>query len=145
MNHIQRLSSLLGILALLGVVAVTGVDAANDGADKHDQKGQQNRRLQAVKRLNALQQGSVIMLRWQPVPGCDGYRVYHEASDELTPYSPWYYVDASQTSTRFSDVAAGGHYTFSVSGTYGKTEGPRSKPVTVIMKETRTGPSDTAK
>lgn len=145
MKYMERYSCVIAILALVSAVAVNSAGASNGGADSRAQKGQQSRQMQMVKRLNAVQQGSAIMLRWQPVPGCDGYRVYHEAGNSLSPDSLWFYVDVSQTTTPFSDVSAGGYYTFRISATYGRVEGPPSKPVTVIMKEARTGPSDTAK
>lgn len=144
MSSIKGILGGLLLVTLMTVVAVTSVSAAKD----HDKKKHEEvRPPEKIERAHARQQGDAINLRWHAVKGpCDGYRVYHEAGDKLLPGSFWYDVHASQTTSLFSDVKAGGIYTFRVSALYGRLEGPPSAPVTVHMREkTITGPSDTAR
>lgn len=95
--------------------------------------------LATATKLYAQQQGDGIMLRWEVVAGCDGYRVYHEAGDALLPGSAWFDVNGPTTSShQFTDVVASGHYSFRVSAMHGGEEGPASPLVTVIMKGKKT-------
>lgn len=144
MNYRKRILSGFLLLTLMTIVAVTSVSAGK----VHDHKQHDDvRPPEKVERLHARQQGDAISLRWHAVHGsCDGYRIYHEAGDKLLPNSFSYDVQASQNTSLFSDVKAGGEYTFHVSALYGKLEGPLSAPVTVHMKgKPITEPSDTAR
>lgn len=89
-----------------------------------------------VTKLYAMQQGDGIMLRWETVAGCDGYRIYHEAGDELHAGSSW--VDVTESGYLFSGVVPSGHYSFRVAALYGKSERAISQRVTVIMKDKKT-------
>ena len=96
--------------------------------------------------LSAVSQGDGIQLRWRAVPGCDGYRVYHEQGDALKPDSFWFDVAGAQTTALFQEVSPGESYTFRVSALYGKKEQFQSAPVTVRMKDkSAMGKSDTGK
>lgn len=144
MNYLKGILGGFLLFTFMAVVAVTSVSAGKDHEKKqHDEV----RPPEKIGRVHARQQGDAIKLSWHAVKGsCDGYRVYHEASDKLLPDSLWYDVHASQTTSLFSDVKVGGEYTFRVSALYGRLEGPPSASVTVHIKgKAVTGPSDTAK
>ena len=96
--------------------------------------------LASVVKLTAEQQGNAILLHWETVAGSDGYRIYHEAGDDLQAGSSWFDVNGqSSGSYLYTDVTATGHYSFRVAALYGRKESATSPLATVIMQDKTTG------
>jgi hypothetical protein len=90
-------------------------------------------RVVQVRQLQAAPQGEGILLRWSPVAGCDGYRIYHEASGKVRRDSPRFDVDPQGNPHLFVDVTLGEWYSFRVSALRGGKEGPLSAQASVQM------------
>ena len=150
----MNIFKLLGLYLLLSALPAFTPVASAEAARRGDQQGagqekvQQRPQPRRVEKLIASQQGEAIALRWPAVKGnCDGYRIYHEAGDKLLPDSLWFDVDTTRTEYLFTDVAAGGEFTFRVSALYGRDEGLPSAPVTVRLEVVKksSGLSDIAR
>jgi hypothetical protein len=123
---------LAGVL-LASPVLAGGVVETGTSASRPYERAIRSPRLAQVKQLQAVPQGEGILLRWSPVAGCDGYRIYHEESGKVRRDSPRIDVDRQVNPYLFVDVARGEWYSFRVSALRVGKEGPLSKPASVQM------------
>lgn len=129
------------IAAVLSVVALFLLSGIDSVAAKEDL-----RPLAKVKHLRAELHSGGVLLKWRPVAGCDGYRIYYARGKKVLWDSPWVDVNSQQTSYLFTEVTTGESYSFQVSTLRGDKEGKASAQATVkVIGEISNVRSDTAK
>jgi hypothetical protein len=137
------------IAAVLSVVALFFLSGPHDAVAKSQpahQSQESSQKLTKVKHLRAELQSGGVLLKWRPVAGCDGYRIYHARGKKVRWDSAWVDVDSQQASYLFTEVTTGESYSFQVSALRGDKEGKASAQVTVkITGEISNVRSDTAK
>lgn len=90
--------------------------------------------LAKVTGLQATVQDNGVLLTWQPVTGCDGYRLYYDGGSTVGAAANWIDIPGqSQTSYLFSEIVKGQQYSFKVAAMRSGVAGPASDPVTVTI------------
>ena len=117
-SHLRTI--LVSVVALVLVCGLQGVDASE--GTKVPGK---------VKQLRAEVQSTGVLLNWEPVSGCDGYRLYHDTGKSVREGAFWVDVDGGQSTYLFAEVVKGQEYSFRVAALRGRSEGPSSAPVKV--------------
>jgi hypothetical protein len=127
LSHLSKV--LVGVATLVLFCGLQGVNAATVTKPTSKVKP-----LAKVTGLQATVQNDGVLLTWQPVTGCDGYRLYYDGGNTVGAAAYWIDISGqSQTSYLFTAVVKGQQYSFKVAALRSGVEGPASDPVTVTV------------
>lgn len=92
--------------------------------------------LSAPTGLHAILHDHGATLKWQPVKGAEGYRIYRDQDKAVAPFSPSLEsVTADHLTVEVNDLSGGAAYSFAVSAIRSFEESPLSQRIGIQLAE----------